>query len=65
MFLGSTLIENLMKSTEYIHKAVGGRGGEGAGMCNFRIITGIHNHYENDYTPHTTHTHTHQMSSWD
>ena len=26
MFLGSTLIENLMKSTEYIHKAVGGEG---------------------------------------
>ena len=28
-------------------------------MCNFRIITGIHNHNENDYTPPTTHTHTH------
>ena len=27
-------------------------------MCNFRIITGIHNHNENDYTPPTTHTHT-------
>lgn len=26
-------------------------------MCNFRIITGIHNHYENDYT-HPYHTHT-------